>query len=61
LATVLLVAIAEETQYRVEALHALIAQLSLMDTLFILCAVQLDQGAAAVLEQIRATIHKTRK
>ena len=61
LADVLLVAIAEETQYRVEALHALIAQISLMDTLFILCAVQLDEGSAAVLDQIRKTITKTRQ
>lgn len=61
LATVLFIAVAEETQYRVEALHALIAQLSLMDTLFILCAVQLDEGSAAVLAQIRKTITKTRQ
>ncbi|WP_390410127.1 MurR/RpiR family transcriptional regulator [Lacticaseibacillus jixiensis] len=61
LADSLFVAVAEETQYRVEALHALIAQLSLMDTLFILCAVQLDEGATAVLTKIRETITKTRK
>lgn len=61
LADVLFIAIAEETQYRVEALHALIAQLALMDTLFILCAVQLDEGSAAVLDQIRKTITKTRQ
>lgn len=60
LADVVFVAIAEETQYRVEALHALIAQMSLMDTLFMLCAVSLDEGSTAVLADIRQAIEKTR-
>jgi DNA-binding MurR/RpiR family transcriptional regulator len=60
LADVVFVAIAEETQYRVEALHALIAQMSLMDTLFMLCAVSMDEGSTAVLANIRQAIEKTR-
>ncbi len=34
------VAVAEESRYRTEALHALIAELSLMDTLFMISAIQ---------------------
>ncbi|WP_262315811.1 MurR/RpiR family transcriptional regulator [Lacticaseibacillus parakribbianus] len=57
----LLVAVAEETEYRAEAMHALIAQLSLMDTLFVLAASATDTDSAKVLDAIRGTIAKTRR
>lgn len=59
-ADVVLVALAEETQYRDEALHALIAQLSLMDTLFMLTAVKSAPATANLLARIRQTIQNTR-
>ncbi|WP_179396202.1 MurR/RpiR family transcriptional regulator [Lacticaseibacillus absianus] len=61
LATVLLVALAEETEYRAEALHAMLAQLALMDTLFVLAAIATDSASADVLARIRATIQTTRQ
>ncbi|WP_125706441.1 MurR/RpiR family transcriptional regulator [Lacticaseibacillus daqingensis] len=61
LATVLLVALAEETQYRAEALHALIAQIALMDTLFVLAAIATDSASEAILARIRTTIQQTRE
>lgn len=61
LASVLLVALAEETEYRAEALHAMLAQLSLMDTLFVLAAVATDSASAEILTRIRATIQTTRQ
>ncbi|WP_225048441.1 MurR/RpiR family transcriptional regulator [Lacticaseibacillus kribbianus] len=61
LADCLLVAVAEETEYRAEAMHALIAQLSLMDTLFVLAASATDADSAQVLDAIRRTIAGTRR
>lgn len=53
-------AVAEEMQFRAEALHALIAQLSLMDTLFMLTAIKTEDKDSVVLDKIRKTIQKTR-
>lgn len=60
-AAVVFQAIAEETQYRAEAVHALIAQISLMDTLFVLTAVKKHDSSADILEKIRETIKQTRE
>ncbi|MCG4282228.1 MurR/RpiR family transcriptional regulator [Lacticaseibacillus saniviri] len=61
LADVTLLSIAEESQYRTEALHALIAQMSLMDALFMLTAIKTDSQTAAVFRDIRQEIQKTRE
>lgn len=53
-------AVAEEMQFRAEALHALIAQISLMDTLFMLTAIKTEAKDSVVLNKIRKTIQKTR-
>lgn len=53
-------AVAEEMQFRAEALHALIAQISLMDTLFMLTAIKTEAQDSVVLNKIRKTIQKTR-
>jgi len=60
LADIVLVSIAEEFQYRTEALHALIAQISLMDTLFMMTAIKTNSQTAAVFEDIHKEIQKTR-
>jgi len=59
-AKVTFLSIAEESQYRTEALHALIAQMSLMDTLFMLTAIKTDSQTAAVFDDIRQEIERTR-
>lgn len=53
-------AVAEEMQFRAEALHALIAQLTVMDALFMMTAIKSDDDDAEVLQKIRQTIQKTR-
>ena len=55
------VAVAEESRYRTEALHALIAELSLMDTLFMISAIQTNSQTAPLFRRIRATIDATRR
>lgn len=60
-ANVVLLATAEETQYRAEALHALVAQISLIDTLFMLVAIKTNAKSVSILDDIRETIQKTRK
>lgn len=59
-AEVVFEAVAEETEFRAEALHALIAQLSLMDTLFMLTAIKTEDANSIVVNKIRDTIQKTR-
>lgn len=60
LATVTLSAYAEETQYREEALHALIAHFTLIDTLFMLTAIAMDPASTAVATRIAERIKETR-
>ncbi|RXT57796.1 MurR/RpiR family transcriptional regulator [Lacticaseibacillus chiayiensis] len=55
------VAVAEESRYRTEALHALIAELSLMDTLFMISAIQTNSQTAPLFRRVRATIDATRQ
>ena len=54
------VAVAEESRYRTEALHALIAEISIMDTLFMISAIKTDSQTAPLFRQVRATIDATR-
>lgn len=61
LVDVTLLSIADETNYQNEALHAVISQISLIDTLFILTAVKDGQKTNHVFNEIRATIDQTRK
>ncbi|MFD1671391.1 MurR/RpiR family transcriptional regulator [Agrilactobacillus yilanensis] len=60
LADVYFVSVAEESRYRTEALHALIAQMSLMDTLFMVSAVNTDEKTALLFQEIQQQIKKTR-
>ncbi|ERL65356.1 MurR/RpiR family transcriptional regulator [Schleiferilactobacillus shenzhenensis] len=60
-AAVVLVAVAEESQYRPEALHALIAEMTLMDTLFMLSALRTGSQTAPLYQEIRAVIDQTRE
>ncbi|WP_334333288.1 MurR/RpiR family transcriptional regulator [Companilactobacillus sp. HBUAS59544] len=57
---VTLLSISEETNYQDEALHAIIAQISLIDTLFVLTAMTDDLQTTDVFQEIRATINDTR-
>ncbi|WP_353894963.1 MurR/RpiR family transcriptional regulator [Pediococcus pentosaceus] len=56
-ADVTLVSVAEESLYRPDALHALIAQISIMDTLFMMIAIKTKRNIAT---NIRHEIDKTR-
>ncbi|MQS96961.1 MurR/RpiR family transcriptional regulator [Companilactobacillus halodurans] len=55
-----LLSISEETKYQNEALHAIIAQISLIDTLFVLTAMKDDQQTTNIFKEIRKTINDTR-
>lgn len=55
-----LLSISEETNYQDEALHAIIAQISLIDTLFVLTAMRDDKQTTDVFKEIRETINDTR-
>lgn len=57
IANITLVSIAEESRYRTEALHALIAQISIIDALFMMTAIKTDRKVAL---EIRQEINKTR-
>lgn len=59
-AAVVLVAVAEESQYRPEALHALIAEMTLMDTLFMLSALRTGSQTAPLYQEVRTVIDQTR-
>ncbi|MCH4169998.1 MAG: MurR/RpiR family transcriptional regulator [Lactobacillus sp.] len=61
MADVYFVSVAEESKYRTEALHALIAQISIMDTLFMLSAVKTDSQTAPLFQEIRKQIEQTRE
>lgn len=55
-----LLSISEETNYQDEAMHAIIAQISLVDTLFVLTAMKDDKQTTDVFKEIRETINGTR-
>lgn len=60
LVDVSLLSISDETQYQNEALHAIIAQISLVDTLFMITAVHDEKQTSTVFKEIRKTINLTR-
>lgn len=60
LVDVCLLSISDETQYQNEALHAIIAQISLVDTLFMITAVHDQKQTSNVFKEIRKTINLTR-
>ncbi|APX73224.1 MurR/RpiR family transcriptional regulator [Companilactobacillus allii] len=55
-----LLSVSEETNYQNEALHAIIAQISLIDTLFVLTAIKDGQETDDIFKKIRKTINQTR-
>lgn len=55
-----LLSISEEQNFRVEALHALIAQMSIVDSLFMMVAVRSGSETEEVFKAIRGEINKTR-
>ncbi|GKQ43395.1 transcriptional regulator [Companilactobacillus sp. RD055328] len=59
-ATFTLLSISEEKNFRVDALHALIAQMSIIDSLFMMIAVRSGKKTDEVYQSIRAEINKTR-
>lgn len=61
LGDITLLSISEETNYRAEALHALIAQISLIDSLFMMVAVNNGQETEQSFKEIRAEIDRTRQ
>lgn len=61
LGDVTLLSISEETNYRAEALHALIAQISLIDSLFMMVAVNNSDQTEQTFHEIRAEIDRTRQ
>lgn len=60
LVDVCLLSISDETKYQNEALHAIIAQISLVDTLFLITAVHDEKQTSNVFKEIRHTINRTR-
>ncbi|AKP68035.1 MurR/RpiR family transcriptional regulator [Companilactobacillus ginsenosidimutans] len=60
LVDVCLLSISDETKYQNEALHAIIAQISLVDTLFMITAVHDEKQTSSVFKEIRDTINQTR-
>lgn len=61
MAQVVLVAVAEESKYRPEALHALIAEMTLMDTLFMISAIRTGSQTAPLFQEVRGVIDATRR
>ncbi|WP_125772220.1 MurR/RpiR family transcriptional regulator [Companilactobacillus furfuricola] len=56
-----LLSISDETQYQNETLHAIISQISLVDTLFMITAVHDAKQTSTVFKEIRKTINLTRR
>lgn len=54
------ISIAEETNYRSESLSAVIAQLSILDSLFVMYSLRLGDSASTTLDKVRQTIKTTR-
>ena len=61
LAALTLASAAEEVNIRSESMSSLIAQLTIMDSLFTLVGVQLGDKTQAVVERIRGTIEDSRE
>ncbi|KRM24345.1 MurR/RpiR family transcriptional regulator [Latilactobacillus graminis] len=61
LGDVTLLSISEETNYRAEALHALIAQISIVDSLFMMVAVTNGAQTEQSFQAIRTEIDRTRQ
>ena len=61
LGDVTLLSISEETNYRAEALHALIAQISIVDSLFMMVAVNNGPQTEQSFKAIRTEIDRTRQ
>lgn len=55
------ISMADESKYRSEALAAMLAQISIMDTLFLLVSLALPTATQATFEQIRQVIGQTRR
>lgn len=60
-ADLVLASAAEEVNIRSESMSSLIAQLTIVDTLFTLVGVQMGDKTAAVVDEIRDAIEQTRK
>jgi len=60
LGDITLLSISEETNYRAEALHALIAQISLIDSLFMMVAISNSDQTEQTFQEIRTEIDRTR-
>lgn len=59
-ATILFRSVSEEAKYRSEALHTLITQISIMDSLFFLCSFKLGTAMSNSIEKVRKVISQTR-
>lgn len=57
---VTLLSISEEQNFRVEALHALLAQISIIDSLFMMVAVKTGKDTEDIFSSIRSEIDRTR-
>ena len=60
-ADVVLVSMADETQYRTESLSSRISQLALIDTLFTITMFRKEKETNTVLHKIRETINQTKE
>lgn len=60
LVDVYLLSVSDETKYQNEALHAIIAQISLVDTLYAIIAVKDEFQTNSLLQEIHDTINQTR-
>lgn len=59
-ATILFRSVSDEAKYRSEALHTLITQISIMDSLFFLCSFKLGTAMSDSIEKVRKVISETR-
>ncbi|RRK09209.1 MurR/RpiR family transcriptional regulator [Lactiplantibacillus garii] len=59
-ATILFRSVSDEAKYRSEALHTLITQISIMDSLFFLCSFKLGTAMSNSIEKVRQVISQTR-
>lgn len=60
LSDVTLLSISEEQNFRVEALHALIAQMSIIDSLFMMISIRSGKKSEKIFTSIRKEIDRTR-
>jgi DNA-binding MurR/RpiR family transcriptional regulator len=59
--TVTFISMADESKYRSEALSSMLAQISIMDTLFLLVSLALPAKTQVIFNQIRQVIGQTRR